>query len=67
MTCRLMIDRDGKVVGVEVLESSGFRELDQAALRALERWRFEPLGRLTDRERVFGIQRLTFEITKRRG
>lgn len=33
---------DGRVQAAVVLESSGFEPLDQAALEAIRRWRFEP-------------------------
>lgn len=40
--CRIHVGEDGAVRLVELVGSSGFERLDQAALRALERWRFEP-------------------------
>lgn len=40
---RLTIGTDGSVVAAEVLESSGFMRLDDAALRWVQRhWRYEP-------------------------
>ncbi|MBK7641704.1 MAG: energy transducer TonB [Planctomycetes bacterium] len=62
VTCRLTIERDGSVSEVEVLLSSGSRALDQMAVRTLKRWRFEPLARLTDRERVHAVQKLSFRL-----
>lgn len=62
VTCRLTIDRDGEVVDVLVVTSSGFPVLDAAAVRTLLRWRFEPLARLTTREQVHALQRLDFEL-----
>jgi protein TonB len=40
--CELEIDAAGRVLSVSVLESSGYEVLDQAAVEALEKWRFEP-------------------------
>jgi protein TonB len=39
---RVHIDADGHVLEVELLESSGSRGLDEAALEAVEGWTFEP-------------------------
>ena len=36
------IDRDGSVEKIEVEESSGYRLLDRAAVRAAKKWRFRP-------------------------
>jgi len=62
VTCRLTIESDGSVIEVEVIVSSGSKSLDAAAVRALKRWRFEPLVRLTDRKRVHALQKLSFEL-----
>lgn len=40
--CRLFVGADGEVTRVELVESSGFPRLDEAALEALRRWRFRP-------------------------
>ena len=39
------VDREGTPVQVEIKESSGFRLLDQAALKAVRHWKFQP-GRI---------------------
>lgn len=39
------LDVDGTVTGVELEKSSGFPELDRAALDAAARWHFDPLQR----------------------
>jgi protein TonB len=36
------IGPDGRVLSVEILQSSGFPRLDQAAREAVARWRFQP-------------------------
>lgn len=66
VTCRLAIDREGRVVEVVVVVSSGSAALDRAAVRALKRWRFESLAKITDRERVHAVQKLSFELHARR-
>jgi protein TonB len=42
---RVKLDATGKVISVEVDQSSGVESLDQAAKRAVERWRFQPAKR----------------------
>jgi protein TonB len=62
VTCLLTVYRDGSVLDVVVVKSSGHPALDAAALRALRRWRFEPLERWTDRPQVPVLQSLSFRI-----
>ncbi|MEE2000818.1 energy transducer TonB [Alkalimonas sp. MEB108] len=38
----LLIEADGQISELAVLQSSGFPRLDQAALEAVKQWRFEP-------------------------
>lgn len=40
--CRMHVKADGRVERVDVVESSTDERLDRAAVRALERWRFDP-------------------------
>lgn len=40
--CRLHISTAGKVTEIDVVESSGFERLDEAARKTLLGWRFEP-------------------------
>ena len=40
--CRLYVAADGRVSRVEILESSGYDRLDEAARKALLQWRFRP-------------------------
>jgi len=44
---QLHIQADGTVLSVETARSTGFRELDAAAIRCFLRWRFRPPGRPT--------------------
>ena len=41
------VDRQGLPIKVEIAQSSGFRLLDQAALKAVSHWKFQP-GRIGD-------------------
>jgi len=36
------VDKEGDPVSVEIIQSSGFRMLDQAALKAVRHWKFQP-------------------------
>ena len=36
------IDREGNVSEIKVLESSGFKVLDNASLETLKKWKFTP-------------------------
>lgn len=40
--CRLHVSESGAVTRVELVESSGYRLLDEAACRKLSEWRFQP-------------------------
>ena len=39
------VNKEGEPVDVEIIQSSGFRLLDQAALKAVQHWKFQP-GRI---------------------
>ncbi len=41
------VNKEGDPVNVEIIQSSGFRLLDQAALKAVRHWKFQP-GRIGD-------------------
>ncbi len=41
------VDREGTPIKVEIKQSSGYRLLDQAAVRAVSHWKFQP-GRMGD-------------------
>ena len=45
---RVLVNEEGRTASVQVNRSSGVESLDQAALEAIERWRFSP-ARLGDR------------------
>lgn len=58
VTFALEIDREGKVTDAEIVESSGYERLDQAAQEAVEAARFAP----TMKEGVAVIARKTFRV-----
>jgi protein TonB len=62
VVCRVTVAADGSVVRVTVEESSGRKLLDEAALRALETWRFVPGKRGDDPVQMDWIKRVEFRI-----
>lgn len=42
VTLRVSVDAEGRVLGIEVVETSGHIALDEAARRAVRDWRFQP-------------------------
>ncbi len=55
---RIHLGDDGRVTAASVFKTSGVAALDQAALKAVRRWRFEPVStaRPTAREIIFPIR-----------
>ena len=45
MVLRAKIDASGKPAEVSIAKRSGNRDLDRAALRAVQKWRFQPAMR----------------------
>ena len=39
---KILVTKDGRVAEVEIQTSSGFKRLDDAAVRAIKRWKFNP-------------------------
>jgi len=55
---RMLIGRDGMVTAVEVLQTSGYSRLDEAAQAATARWRFTPAvrnGQAVESDQVLAI------------
>jgi TonB family protein len=64
VTVRIHVDAEGRVSSVDVLQSSGFERLDEAACQGVRSWRFEP--ELRDGKAVPGTfdHRIIFVIEK---
>jgi len=60
--CRLEIDAEGRVIGAKIARSSGHARLDEAALSAVKRWRFEPATRDGVPEPSFATLPVVFRI-----
>jgi protein TonB len=59
-----VVNRDGTVEGIRLTESSGNRELDNAAIEALKGWRFSPALRRGHTVRQWVQQSFFFKIDK---
>ena len=58
----MTIDERGMVVDAKVKESSGYRELDEAALSAAMRWRFKPGIKGGRKAITTAVQPFTFRV-----
>lgn len=63
VVCRVTVGVDGKVVRVTVEESSGHKLLDDAAVDALETWRFLPGRKGDEPVQMDWIKRLQFKFS----
>lgn len=60
---RFSVRADGKVRGAVIKETSGFPELDKRALRALKKWRFDPIpGESAAGPQTIGVVTLRFTV-----
>lgn len=62
VTVRMLVDRDGMVRQVTVLESTPAGVFDAAAMEALWRWRFTPARLADEPVRVWVRKRVRFEL-----
>lgn len=60
---RVFIGTDGQPQKVEVKQSSGFERLDQAAIKAVTRWRFAPGTKNGVPEAMWHLQPINFVLT----
>lgn len=58
----LVIEPDGTVSDLRVLESSGYPRLDKAALEAVQTWRYHPATRGGKPIRMRYVQEITFRL-----
>jgi len=56
----LTLDVDGSVAAISVAQSSGFQRLDEAALRAVRKWRWAPTTRNGQAVKVKGLVEIPF-------
>jgi protein TonB len=56
----LTLDTDGSVTAISVARSSGFQRLDDAALRAVRKWRWAPTTRNGQALKVKGLVEIPF-------
>jgi len=59
---KILIDREGRVIMVKVLDNGGFYEFAQAAIRAVKIWSFEPAEIMGIPVAVWCIQPVRFEL-----
>nr|WP_246427285.1 energy transducer TonB [Sphingopyxis panaciterrulae] len=58
----LTLDVDGSVASISVAQSSGFQRLDEAALRAVRKWRWAPTMRSGQAVKVKGLVEIPFVL-----
>ena len=63
VVCQLVVEKDGSVSSVSVVQSSGYSAMDNAATRALYRWSFQPVTRNGAPIRVTATQVITFRLS----
>ncbi|RLD13248.1 MAG: hypothetical protein DRI22_04530 [Caldiserica bacterium] len=62
---KILIDREGRVAAVKVLNDGGFYEFGRVASQAVKRWRYEPAKIMGMPVAVWCIQSVRFELEKR--
>ncbi len=59
---RISVARDGRVLAVKIVRSSGHARLDLAAIETLQRWRFTPLAESDERATSTVLHCVTFRL-----
>ena len=59
---KILIDREGKVAMVKILNNGGFHQFGRAASRVVKRWRFEAAKIMNMPVAVWCIQNIRFEL-----
>ena len=57
-----VVDENGNVGEVSIKQSSGFREMDQAAMTAIKRWRYQPAIKGGRKVRAPIVQPFNFRV-----
>jgi len=60
----VVVDDGGRVVSTKVRQSSGYSELDQAALKAVKRWKFKPAVRGGRKVKATAVVPFNFEVKR---
>ena len=60
----VVVDATGKIAGAKVRNSSGNRDLDEAALKAVRKWRFRPAVRGGKKARATALVPFDFEVKR---
>ena len=63
---KILIDREGKVAIVKVLNDGGFYKFGQEASRTVKKWRFKPAKIMGMPVAVWCIQSIRFELKRER-
>ena len=62
VTLKILIDREGKVTMVKLLDNGGLYEFGQEATRVIRKWRFRPAKIMGMPVAVWCIQKICFEL-----
>jgi protein TonB len=61
---KVLVDTNGRPANVEVSQSSGFPRLDEAAVQAVRKWRFEAATDGTKKIQAYTQVAVTFKLTE---
>ena len=61
---KVLVDTNGRPSNVEVSQSSGFPKLDEAAIQAVRKWRFEAATDGTNKIQAYTRVAVTFRLTE---
>jgi protein TonB len=59
---KVRVTQQGRVEAVQLERSTGHQDLDQAAIEAVRRWRFEPARRGNQTMAVWALIPVTFKL-----
>ncbi len=61
---KVLVDTNGRAANVQVTQGSGFARLDQAAMEAVRKWRFEAATDGTNKIQAYTQVAVTFKLTE---